>query len=274
MRRGGASVVWLVVGVTLVLAGGVSVYLSEEIADEGAFASRAVDALRDGSVRRVVAREVATQLAARSELLEVPRDELEEAVYRGIRTPTFERSFRAAAEATHAALFEGGGDRVAFDVTDAGSALLPALESVAPGLDDRFPVQVEARLLEIDGLSFGVRTLRVADDLRTVGPILLLAGLAALAAGVAIAPDRRRAATRAALGIGGAAALLVVLLVLFGDVVVEGVRGDYVLSGDDVGPAAEGVWSAYTGDLTTWALVLAGLGLGSGIASAWLARAP
>ena len=55
--------------------------------------------------------------------------------------------------------------------------------------------------------------------------------------------------------------MLVVALIAFGLLLAAGARGVYALTDDDVGAAVQGIWSAYAGDLITWPLVTAGLGL-------------
>ena len=51
MSRGSASVLMLLLGVVLVLAGGVLSYVRSEVLDEDAFADRAVTTLHDDAVR-------------------------------------------------------------------------------------------------------------------------------------------------------------------------------------------------------------------------------
>jgi hypothetical protein len=60
--RGPVSVVLIVLATVLALAGGVALYMREEIINSDAFADRASDALQRDAVRRVVAREVVVQL--------------------------------------------------------------------------------------------------------------------------------------------------------------------------------------------------------------------
>ena len=56
--RGTASVVMLVIGAVLLIAGTVAFYAREQIVDREAFANRAVEALEDDGVRTVVGREI------------------------------------------------------------------------------------------------------------------------------------------------------------------------------------------------------------------------
>ena len=270
MSRGSASVLMLLLGVVLALAGGVLSYVRSEVLDEDAFADRAVTTLHDDAVRGEIAHEVSVQLLRSSGFVEVPPPQLEAVVDRAIRTPTFERAFRAAAKETHTALFDREEPSVFFDVPNAGRALARALRSVAPGLADQVPVRAEARLLEIERQSFGVRALRAVDDLGPLGPVLLLVGIALLAGSLAIAPDPRVALVRAGLAAAGASALLWVALQASKELVAAGASTGYALAGDDVRPAVKGIWSAYAGDLATWTLVVTGLGLAAA-AAGWLA---
>ena len=260
-------------GAVLSLVGGVVLYGRAEIVDREAFSDRAVDSLRDGEVRDVVAHEVAAQLLGSPGLaLDASAPELEATVNRAIGSPSFQRAFRAAAAETHDAVFSREGDSVFFDVPHIGRALAPTLEAVAPGLADSIPLETETRLLEIERQHPGVRALRLADDMGPLGLGLLLVGVALLGAALMVAPDRRAALTRIALALGLGSALIVVALMVFEQVVAANAQGGYALADDDVGPAVEGVWSAYAGDLVTLALVFAVLSLALAAVSAWTAR--
>src|SRR4030088_1039896 len=60
--RSVASAALGVLGSLAVLAGGLTLYVREEILDTSAFAGRAVDAIRQPAVKRVVSREITVQL--------------------------------------------------------------------------------------------------------------------------------------------------------------------------------------------------------------------
>ena len=137
-----------------------------------------------------------------------------------------------------------------------GRAIAPTLESVAPGLADSIPVRAETRLLEIERRHPGVRALRAADDLGPLGLVLLAIGAGLLAAAWMVAPDRRVALIRIGLALGLGSALLLVALLVSKQVVAATAQSGYALADGDVGPAVKGVWSAYAGDLVTWALVV------------------
>ena len=63
--RGAAGVARIVVGAVLRLAGTLAFYAREHVVDREAFANRAVEALDDEALRRVVGREIVVQLAGR-----------------------------------------------------------------------------------------------------------------------------------------------------------------------------------------------------------------
>jgi hypothetical protein len=257
-----------VVGALLAVFGGVVLYAQAEVVDREAFGDRAVDALHDEDVRRVVAREVAGQLVGSVGLdIGATQPELRATVDRAIRTPTFERAFRRAADETHRALFDEDQGSVFFDLPNAGQALAEALEDISPGLADQIPAGVETRLLEVERQEAGVRALRVADDLGPLGAILLLAGLGLLAAAWLTAYDRRAAVTRIAVSLAVTGALLVGTLLALRALMAAGARGGYVLAQDDLSPAVKGVWNAYAGDLLTWAAVLTGVALAIALVS-------
>jgi hypothetical protein len=257
-----------VAGALLAVFGGVILYAQAEVVDREAFDDRAVDALHDDEVRRVVSREVAGQLVGSVGLdIGATPPEVQATVDRAIRTPTFERAFRHAADETHRALFDEDQGSVFFDLPNAGQALAEALEDIAPGLADQIPPGVETRLLEVERENAGVRALRLADDLGPLGAIVLVAGLGLLAGAWLTAYDRRAAVTRIALSLGVAGVLLVGTLLALRALMAAGAQGGYALAQDDVSPAVKGVWNAYAGDLLTWAVVLTGVALGIALVS-------
>src|SRR5438046_1856194 len=60
--RSVVSAVLVVLGSLTLLAGGLTLYVREEIVDTSAFSGRAVDAISEPGVKRVAAREIAVQL--------------------------------------------------------------------------------------------------------------------------------------------------------------------------------------------------------------------
>jgi hypothetical protein len=257
-----------VAGALMTVFGGVVLYAQAEVVDREAFGDRAVNALHDDDVRRVVSREVAGQLVGSLGLdIGATPPEVRATVDRAIRTPTFERAFRRAADETHRALFEEDQGSVFFDLPNAGQALGEAVDDIAPGLADQIPPGAETRLLQVERRNAGVRALRIADELGPLGAILLVAGLVLLAAAWLTAHDRRAAVTRIALWLAVAGVLLAGTLLALRELMAAAARGGYALAQDDVSPAVKGVWNAYSGDLLTWAVALTGVALGIALVS-------
>ena len=134
----------------------------------------------------------------------------------------------------------------------------------------QIPKDSEARLLALRKRSFATTTLRFADNIRVLGIVLPLLALLTLAGAVALAPDRRAAVTRAGIAIGASAALLVIALALMKAYLLAHVYGSDELTNQDVRAATRGIWDAFLGDLSTWAIAVGGFALVVSAASASL----
>ncbi len=272
-RRSALSTVLVVVAAVTALAGGVALYARTEVVDSRAFAQRAVAALEDDGVRRVAVTEIVVQLIdQRAAQLVSARPVLEGVVDLVLQSEPGRRVVRLAADQGHRLLFTREDTNVAFDVADAGQVVIPALRSVAPAVARRLPPRAEARLFDLRERDFATQTLRVADDVRLLGLVLPALALVLLVLAVAVAPDRRRAVTRAGIALGVAGGLLAVALAVVEARVVAVATGGDELTDDDVRDAVRGLWAAYLGDLTRWALAVGALGLVTAAAAASLLR--
>ncbi len=257
--RRALSILLVVLAGPVALVGGVLLYVREEIVDSRAFADRAADILRMPAVSHVAAKEFSVQVVEPA----VPdaiaaRPLVIDGMDRLIRTDTFRPVLRTAAEHGHRLLFERGSNAV-FDVADAGAVVTSALQTLAPQLAKQLPKHAETILLTIRRRSFAGETLYYADHVRWLGIVLPLVAIAVLAAGIAIAPDRRRAITCAGVVVGVCAAVLALALVVVRHYVVTHVYGSQELTNADVRGAIGGIWTGMFGDLMTWALWVGGL---------------
>ena len=195
--RGVASVVLVVLGAALLLAGSVTYYLRTQVLEPEAFADRAVAALEDDGVRRVVGREIVVNLIDRGSTdLVAARPLLETVVDAVIQTPPFRTIFRQAAVETNRVFFVRDKKNALFDIADATQLVRFGLKSVSPELASQLPKDIEGDLLALRRREFAGQTLAVADAVRPLGIILPLLGLVVLIAAIAIAPDRRVAVLR------------------------------------------------------------------------------
>jgi hypothetical protein len=267
------STVLTVVAVVLALAGGIALYARQEIADSHAFSVHAEKALANDAVRRVVVREIVVQLVERgSANLITARPAIEAVVDVIIKTKPFLKLFRAGAEQAHRLLFVRDGGNAAFDLADVGTVVGNALQGVLPATSRAVPRDVEATLITLRKRSFATQTLRIADKVRVFGLILPVLAVVLLAGAIFLAPDRRRALTRAGVGIAIAGGLLAVVLFAGRAYVTSHVYGSDELTDAEVRGAIGGLWDAFLGPLLVWALAIGGVALVVAAASASILR--
>jgi hypothetical protein len=269
--RGVASVVLVVLGAALLLAGGVTYYLRTQILDQDAFADRAVAALDDDGVRKVVGREIVVNLIDRGSTdLVAARPLIESVVDVVIQSRPFKTIFRQAAIQTNRVFFVRERRNAAFDVADAAQLVRFALRSVSPEIANQLPKNIDAKLLALRRREFAGQTLAVADQIRLLGVVLPLLALLVFAAAIVVAADRRVAVLRSGIAVGTSAALLAAALVVLRARILAGVIGEDELTDADVRSAVGGLLDAFLGDLIAVALLLALGGLVVGAAAAAL----
>ncbi len=239
--------------------GGVVLYVREEVLDSQAFAVRAADVVSQPTMSRVVAREIVVQVVepAQPDLI-AARPLIEDGLTQVIRAAPFRPVAELAAEHGHRLLFEQGSNAV-FDIADAGAVVSSALRTLAPQIANKLPTHAEAVLLTIRRRSFAAGTLRFADTVRWMGLVLPFVAVALLAGGIALAPDRRRAITRAAVVIAIGAALLALAMLVVRRYVVTHVYGSQELTTAEVRSAIGELLDGLFGSLLTWSLWIGGL---------------
>jgi len=264
--RTAASVVLLVIASLAAVAGGVALYLRQEVVNPSAFASRTVEAMHQPALQRVVAREIAVQVVeASAQDLIAARPVIESVLQTVVASAPFGDLIKLAAEHGHRLLFEAKGGNVAFDVADAGTVVASAIRTLAPNFAAKIPRGAETVLLTLRRRSFAAATLRFADRVRLLGILLPPIALLLFAAAIAIGPDRRAAITRSGVALGVTGAVFAIALEISRRYVIAHVYGTEELSNADVRGAIGALWGAYLGDLMTWTLAL--------IAFAWLVAA-
>lgn len=258
-------------GSLLLVAGTVALYLREEVIARDAFADRALVALEDDGVRRVVRREIVVGLIDRgSGNLVAARPLLESVVDVVIDSAPFRAIFRRAAVEANRVFFERERENALVNISDAAKLVEFGLRSVSPRVAAQIPDDIEPELTTLRRREFAGKALAIAEDVRILGVVLPIAGLLLICAAVAIAPDRRVAVLRSGVAVSTAAVTLAVALVVLRERTIAGVHGEDELTDEDVRDAARGVIDALTGDLLTWALLLAVGGLVVGAAAAAL----
>jgi hypothetical protein len=200
--RSAASVALVVLGSALLLAGTIAFYAREQVLERDAFADRAVAALEDDELRRVVSREIVVNLIDRGSTdLVAARPLLESVVETVVQTQPFRRIFRRAALEAHRVFFTRDSENALVNLGDAVTVVQFALQSVSPRLARELPDDLDAELLTLSRGDFSGQTLAVADQVRLAGWLLPLLALLLLVAAVAVAADRRVAVLRAGVGV-------------------------------------------------------------------------
>ena len=145
-----ASVVMLVIGAVLLIAGTVALYAREQIVDREAFANRTIEALDDDGVRTVVGREIVVYLAERGSAdLAAARPLLESVVDTLIQTEPFQRVFRSAAREANRVFFVRDKENVLLDLGDGAEIVRFGLRSVSPNLAKQLPDDLKPDLLAL-----------------------------------------------------------------------------------------------------------------------------
>jgi hypothetical protein len=266
MGREKLARVLLVVGVVLLLCALVAGYLSRALFNSDQFANRAGAALRNDDVRALIAERITDQAVRAQPDALAARPLISSAAEAIVGSRAFGNLFQAGVRDVHRAIFKRDEDTVTLTVSDVGTLLHGALEAVQPKLAKQLRDDGRYELLQRDIGSATADLARTGRRVRFLAFLLPLLALAALAGGIWLAADRRRAVFRAGVGVAIAGALLVVALVIARALVLGSI--------DDSGAraAAGGVWAAFLDDLKLAATVLAGCGAVTAGAAASLIR--
>ena len=243
-------------------AGALTFYMHEEIVDERVFSARATASLDEPVVRQVVAEQIVEALVEQGSMdLLTVRPLLQSAVEALVGTEPFRRLLAFALSDAHATLVGRRDVSVILDLERAGGFIIDALRSVSPQIAEAVPEDVSPRLAELSDRDLEADSARTLARLSGAGLPLLIVGLVAGAASVALAERRRNAVSRLGAGLlAGGGALLVTLAIAGELVAAEAARSVGGEREDDVHEAVLAVWSSLFGDLTRASLVAAALG--------------
>ena len=258
--RSGVSYALTVIGALLLLVGGISLYLREEIVDEDAFVQRSTAVLEDDAVRHAVARELAAEVSNSGPPQLVSARPILEGVFEAlIGTSAFEQVFEQTARQANKLMFTRE-RTIVVTLKDAVTVLRSALEGANPKLAKQIPKDLEPELAKLSDSEFAAKALHFADDVRLFGILFPLLALVAFAGGIVMAPDRRSGVTRTGLAIGIVGVFLVVALTAMKAYLVSHLEGD-ILTQDELRAAASAIWDGFFGDLRAWGMVVGIAGL-------------
>lgn len=284
-RRLAASALVVLASLAILLAL-VAAYAREAAVDSDQFANRATAALRDDSVRALIAQKVTDDVVLKNKAdLIAARPLIESVASEVVGGRAFTGLFRNAVRDLHRALFKRDKNTVTLTIADVGTVLAAALEQVRPPLARRLRSTERVEVVRDDIGSLSATLADIAERVRLLAIFLIVLSLALVAGALVVSPDRRRTVIELGVGAAVAGGLLVVAYAIARSAAVNHVDGP------DEQAAARAVWDAFLGDLRTEAWILAGSGavvaaaasslvkpLPFGeplrVAGAWLAREP
>jgi hypothetical protein len=231
------------VAIILALVAG---YVRRAAVDSDQFSNRATAALRDDSVRSLLAQKVTDEVVLKhqSDLI-AARPIIESLTASLIGSRAFTNLFRAGVRDVHRALFNRDRDTVTLTVADVGTVLAATLQKLQPSIADEVDATGRVEILNRDLGSAGGDLARIADEIRFLAILLAVLSVALAAAAVFVSRDRRR--TGVELGVAAAAGGVFLVLAY---AVLRSLAIDHVETPE--GRAAAGaVWDAFLKDLRT-----------------------
>ena len=240
----------IAIGLALVTA-----YARQAAVDSDQFANRATEALRDDSVRSLVATKITDEVILKNEEdLIAARPIIESVASEIVGGRAFTGLFRKAVRDLHRALFKRDRNTVTLTVADVGTVLAAALEQLRPSLADELESTERVELVKRNIGSLSATLADIAERVQLLAIFLLLASLLLVAGALFVSADRRQ--TVVELGVGAAVVGIVLVLAYSAgrSIAVE------QIDGPDEQAAARAVWDAFLGDLRTMAWILAASG--------------
>jgi hypothetical protein len=257
-------VVFACVAIVLALLVG---YMRRAAVDSDQFANRATVALKDDSVRSLIAERITDQLVLEKRAdLTTARPLIQSVVSSAVGGRAFTGAFRAGVRDLHRTLFSRDQHTLTLAVGDVGAIVAAGLELVQPSVAERVRTTNHVNLVERDIGSVNAKLAQAADNIRLLAWLFLFLALASAAGALLLARDRRRTVVRLGIGTAIGGLLVVVALGVAHRVATRSV------SGADARVAVDALWGAFLRDLRTAALILAGIGVVVAAAAASLIR--
>ena len=192
----------------------VAAYARQSAVDSDQFANRAGAALRDDSVRSLLAQKITDEVVLKNEAdLIAARPIIDSVASEIIGSRAFTGLFRRAVRDVHRALFKRDKASVTLTIADVGTVLAAALEQVRPALarELRSTERVEVVRENIGSLS--ATLVNIAERVQILAILLIVIALVLGAGALIVAPDKRDTVIELGLGAAAAGGLLAIGLV-------------------------------------------------------------
>jgi hypothetical protein len=250
----------------LVLAVAAS-YVRSTVVDSDQFADRATVALHSPSIRSLITDTVTDDLVLhKAPNLVAAKPLIEGVVSSVVASNAFAALFRAGVRDLHRAVLHHDRNTVTLTVADVGTLAAAALEAVKPKLAGQVRSTRLVRLVRDNVGTIPAKAIRIADDVRLLAVLLAIVAVLAAGGAVAVARDRRHACVELGIAVAVAGVLLIVVLAIGEQIARAQVSGGAARS------AVGAVYNAFLDDLRTEAWIIAGIGAVFAAASSSLIR--
>ncbi len=234
----------------------VTAYVRHAFVDSDQFANRATVALRDSSVRSVIAQKLTDEVILKNKAdLIAARPIIESVASDVVGGRAFTNLFRKAVRDAHGALFKRDQNTVTLTIADVGAVLAAALEQVRPEVARQLGSTERVELVERNIGSLSATLADIAERVQMLAVLLLVLSLALVAGALLLSRNRRQTVVELGVGAAVAGVLLVAAYSALRSIAVDQVHGP------DEQAAARAVWDAFLGDLRTAAWILAACGV-------------
>jgi hypothetical protein len=267
VSRSLAARVLVVLACVVLLLALIAGYARLAVVDSDQFANRATAALRDDSVKTLIAERITDDVVLRNEAdLLAARPIIQSVAEEIVGGRAFTALFRVAVRDVHRAVFNRDKNTVTLTVGDVGTVLAAALEKLRPSLANQLEKSGRVTVVKRDVGSLSASLARFADAVRVLAPLLIVLSVLLAAAAIAVSVDRRRTVVDLGIGIVAAALLLILAYEVLRSIALNHVQGA------EQRAAAAAVWDAFLADFRTGAWIVAGSGAVIAAAAASLIR--
>jgi hypothetical protein len=233
----------------------IAAYARQATVNSDQFANRATAALRDDSVRSLIAQKITDEVVLKNEAdLIAARPIIESVASEIVGGRAFTGLFRKAVRDVHRALFKRDKNTVTLTVADVGTVLAAALEHVRPSLANELRSTERVEVVRENIGSLSATLANIAETVQLIAIILIVLSLAFVAGALYLSPNRRDTVIELGVGAAVAGGVLVIAYAIARSAVVNQVDGP------EQQAAAQAVWDAFLGDLRTEGWILAGAG--------------
>ena len=173
MSRSLAARVLVVLACVVPLLALIAGYARLAVVDSDQFANRATAALRDDSVKTLIADRITDDIVLRNEAdLLAARPIIQSVAEEIVGGRAFTSLFRAAVRDVHRAVFNRDRNTVTLTVGDVGTVLAAALEKFLPSLAKQLDESGQVTVIKSDVGSLSASLARFADTVRVLAPLL------------------------------------------------------------------------------------------------------